>query len=274
MERMIEPEWLDELPADDARAVASRRDLQRLNRIMGHGRIMAGLFLQAGGGGRDCHVVELGAGDGTFAAGVIERLPANARPGRVTLVDRVALVDAETRRRLAAYGCAVDVAQADVFAWLASAPPVTVVAANLFLHHFSDGELKRLLRLIAERARAFIACEPRRFAANLVASRLVGLIGCNAVTRHDAVASVRAGFADGELSRLWPEDSQWSRSEGKAGWFSHVFAARREWNGSEGMVGVPAEVSSVRGSPDKMSRSRHFIRSGFVRPTIALDFLP
>jgi hypothetical protein len=45
------------------------------------------------------------------------------------------------------------------------------------------------------------------------------------VTRHDAVASVRAGFAGRELSGLWPE-AGWQRREGLALPFTHFFAAQ------------------------------------------------
>src|SRR5262245_27301775 len=39
--RRVEPEWLDGLPATDPGAIRSRRDLRRLNRIMGHVGIVA-----------------------------------------------------------------------------------------------------------------------------------------------------------------------------------------------------------------------------------------
>ena len=43
MRRLIQPEILDELPADDPRAIQSRRDLQKVNAFMGH----AGLVTRA-----------------------------------------------------------------------------------------------------------------------------------------------------------------------------------------------------------------------------------
>jgi hypothetical protein len=61
----------------------------------------------------------------------------------------------------------------------------------------------------------------------LQASRLLGLIGCNEVTRHDAVVSVRAGFVDQELSALWPERTRWHLQEEAAGLFSHCFVAQQ-----------------------------------------------
>jgi hypothetical protein len=76
-------------------------------------------------------------------------------------------------------------------------------------------------------AGAFVAVEPRRSARGLLFSRLLGFIGCNRVTRHDAPISVRAGFAGQELSQLWPTGRDWSLQERPAGWFSHLFVAQR-----------------------------------------------
>jgi hypothetical protein len=56
---------------------------------------------------------------------------------------------------------------------------------------------------------------------------LLFAIGCNDVSRHDAVASVRAGFSGRELSRLWPERDGWTLHEAPAWPFTHAFAALR-----------------------------------------------
>ena len=99
--------------------------------------------------------------------------------------------------------------------------------ANLFLHHFSDAQLAELFRAVGQAARLFVAVEPRRAAWPLECSRLLWAVGCNAITRHDAAASVRAGFAGHELSALWRGDDRWILTEKPAGLFSHVFVARR-----------------------------------------------
>ena len=36
LQRRIDPEWLDQLPASDPRAVRSRRDLKRINALLSH----------------------------------------------------------------------------------------------------------------------------------------------------------------------------------------------------------------------------------------------
>jgi hypothetical protein len=102
-----------------------------------------------------------------------------------------------------------------------------VVIANLFLHHFHDLSLAGMFRAIADRARLFIAIEPRRAPLPLLCSRLLWAIGCNRVTRHDAVISVRAGFSGNELSELWPDKPNWRLTEQRAGPFSHLFIAQK-----------------------------------------------
>ncbi|HTA95540.1 MAG TPA: hypothetical protein VK769_05390, partial [Verrucomicrobiae bacterium] len=114
---------------------------------------------------------------------------------------------------------------ADVFDWPQSS--VEIVVANLFLHHFENERLAELLQSISGRAKLFIAIEPRRAPLPLVFSRLLWAIGCNDVTRHDAVVSVRAGFSGSELSMLWPDKQNWRLTERRAGLFSHLFIAQK-----------------------------------------------
>ena len=226
MTRRVEPEWLDELPADDPRARRSRADLRRVNALMANARIVAGELVRSLPGPA-ASIAEIGAGDGAFALRVVARLPAPAAAARISLVDRQAIVAAPTREAFARRGWEALVETADVFDWLAAAPACDAIVANLFLHHFDDASLARLLAAVAARTRCFVACEPRRSGIALTGSRLLGLIGCNDVTRHDAVASVRAGFDGEELSRLWPERSGWVFDERARGLFSHGFVARR-----------------------------------------------
>ena len=105
--------------------------------------------------------------------------------------------------------------------------PHDLLIANLFLHHFAGDALARLLVGIAARSKVFVACEPRRAATALLGSHLVGLLGCNAVTRNDAVLSVHAGFRDAELTASWPKTLSWQIDEYPAGLFTHCFLANR-----------------------------------------------
>jgi 2-polyprenyl-3-methyl-5-hydroxy-6-metoxy-1,4-benzoquinol methylase len=223
--RRLEGEWLDELPADDPRARRSRADLQRINAIMGNARIVASalkpMFPEP-----PRSLVELGAGDGVFALRLARLI--GARGMDVTLMDQQRIVAPETLRAFGEAGATVDVAQADVFDWLERpGPRVDVIMANLFLHHFEDEPLARMLSLVSSRTRVFVACETRRSVATMAGARMLGVIGCNDVTRHDAAASIRAGFREGEISALWPA-GPWSLREETRGLFaSHLFMAAR-----------------------------------------------
>jgi SAM-dependent methyltransferase len=226
--RCLEAETLDHLREDDPRAIRSRRDLQRINRIMGNTMIVDAL-LDRSIPHPPLRIAELGAGDGSLILWIARRR-ASGWPGvTLTLVDQQDLLSAPTRAAFADLGWTVHAATMDVFAWLESKdhPRYDAIFANLFMHHFEADALSRLFRAIAPITKCFVACEPRRARIPLFASHLVGAVGANAVTRRDAVLSVRAGFRDRELSAIWPNDGEWHTSERGARLFSHTFAAVR-----------------------------------------------
>ncbi|HSJ96547.1 MAG TPA: methyltransferase domain-containing protein [Myxococcota bacterium] len=225
MERVLEPEWLDELPASDARAAGSRADLRRLNAILGHAGILSrvlGRRLPPWGPPR---IADLGAGDGRLLLAIARRLQ---RPGFATLVDLHPAVSADTVAAYTRLGWSVSILSRDAHEFLARTRlAFDAVVANHFLHHFGQAPLERLLAAALGRTGLFVACEPRRARAALTASRLLWALGCNGVTRHDAVVSVRAGFRGGELSAAWPPGGKWWLEEREAGLFSHLFVAQR-----------------------------------------------
>jgi SAM-dependent methyltransferase len=271
--RTLHPELLDTLPADDASAIGSRRDLRRLNNLMGHARIIARSLKQIFPQQPPSRILEIGAGDGQLLLRVARRLrgwiklqrsrdlesttqflPLPQGEGRgegegrsvttvvstaqprssapqvdVLFIDLQNLLSEDTKIEFAILNWGVRCVEADIFDWLSDPSAQTdVVLANLVLHHFTDAQLTLLFAEAAEKADAFIAVEPRRSRWPLFCARLLGLIGCNAVTRHDAPISVRAGFTGRELSALWPRNGEWELTECRAGLFSHLFVARRK----------------------------------------------
>jgi protein-L-isoaspartate O-methyltransferase len=226
--RRVEPELLDVLPATDPRAMRSRRDLVRVNALMANTGIVARELRAALPPGFR-RVAEIGAGDGVFAARVAALLAARRDGSEFTLVDRQQIVTAPTIARFASQGWQVRAEQSDVFEWLRrpAVPAFDAIVANLFLHHFEPAQLAELLMLASGRTRVFVACEPRRSTSAWVGAQLLGLVGCNEVTRHDAVVSVRAGFRGQEIAALWPGAGKWTLQERPRGLFSHSFVARR-----------------------------------------------
>lgn len=226
--RCVEAETLDHLREDDPQAIRSRHDLRRINLIMGNMPILDSL-LNDSLARPPLRIAELGAGDGSLLLRLARRR-ARSWPGvTLTLVDRQNLLSARTRAAFAELGWTVHAAAMDVFAWLdrEDHPRYDAIVANLFVHHFEGDALIRLFRAVAQITECFVACEPRRARIPLLFSHLVGAVGANAVTRLDAVLSVRAGFRDRELSSCWPNNGEWHTSETDARLFSHTFAAVR-----------------------------------------------
>ena len=225
--RCVEPEWLDELPADDPRAMRSRRDLIRVNGWMLQTSIMGRLLTKHHGEKPPRHIVELGAGDGSFMLGIARRMASRLPNVTVTFVDRQNIVGEKTRQGFRDLEWKIETVTADIFDYFKqTARDADIVTANLFLHHFERNELARLLSGVSALAPLFVACEPRRSPLALLASRLLIAIGCNDVSRHDAVVSVRAGFSGHELSDLWPATGGWTLHEHAAMPFTHCFVAR------------------------------------------------
>jgi len=225
MKRIIQPELLDSLSPSDPRAIRSRRDLRRINALMCNHAIMRRELEKNLDGRAPGQIAEIGAGDGDFLLRVTRYFSSHWRNPKVRLMDLQATVAPETLKAFLNLGWRAEVVVADVF----NRPPVDcdVVIANLFLHHFEEARLKQLFNMISQSAGLFIAIEPRRASWPLFFSRLLWVIGCNGVTRHDAVVSVRAGFTGKELSALWPDKINWQLREQNVGAFSHLFVARK-----------------------------------------------
>jgi hypothetical protein len=221
--RHIEREWLDDLPPADPRAMRARRDLRRVNSWMLQPIIMARL-LTAYAPGRTRKLLDLGAGDGNFMLRVARRL--GWRDVTITLVDRQNAVSDETIAAFGSLGWNAEIATSNVTEFMEWPAGFDIITANLFLHHLADPDLARLLGRAAQCTSLFVACEPGRGQWALRTSRLLWAIGCGEVTRHDAQASVRAGFAGRELSALWPSDGAWELHEHPR-LFSHCFVARQ-----------------------------------------------
>ncbi len=185
MNRVVTPELLDSLPADDPSAVRSRRDLSRINGMMGNLRWLR-QAIGSTGLSDGAHIVEVGAGDGALANAL-------ARDGyRVTAID-LSSAPANLHE-------GVTWIRGDLFEEL---PRLSgdVLVGNLFWHHFSDEQLVDLAATVAK-FRVVLASEPLRARfPQVLGALLVPFV--NHVTRHDMFISIRAGFRPGELAHQW-----------------------------------------------------------------------
>jgi len=192
MNRRVEPELLDELPPDDPSAVRSRRDLRRLNFLMRHATIVARALLES-----DTkpprRVVELGAGDGTFLLAVAGKLARRWPNIEAVLLDRQNIVTGKTHAGFANW--------AGPPGWRSPTCLRLAGAVSRRIVRLRDRELcsspffcrstaQSCFHSWQSEQNCFVACEPRRAPTVRGISGLLWLIGCNGVTRHDAVASV------------------------------------------------------------------------------------
>src|ERR1043165_5956110 len=98
--RQVRREWLDELPADDPRAVRSRRDLVRVNTWMMQPGIMARTLLAHCEPMAPRSILDLGSGDGRFMLRVAGLLARGWRKDSGNMLGHTGLVESLTAWRL------------------------------------------------------------------------------------------------------------------------------------------------------------------------------
>jgi len=197
--RRLTPEILDDLHPDDPDAVRSRRDLRRINQLMGNYRWLSRQMREAG----ILEWIELGAGAGQLAE---QFRPEERERIRVTGVDFAPRPLMWPEHWPWKRGDLFTFFRQDRFA----NGERRGVVANLFLHHFTDDKLSTLGRLLRERCDAVLACEPSRRRLHLRQGRIVTPF-VNDVTRHDMIVSIEAGFRGDELVALFCDgDRHWS----------------------------------------------------------------
>jgi hypothetical protein len=226
--RFVLPELLDRLPNNDPNAIEIRRDLKTINSLAGNVNIIAG-NLQKYCAESPRVVIDIGSGDGNLMLRVARRLAPRWKNVTAILVDQHDAVSQDTRDAFAALGWKAEPAVADIFDFLDHTRPssVFVMTANLFLHHFQEKQLARLLAGAARTTSLFVACEPRRSRLALRASTLLWLLGCNDMSCYDTITSAWGGFRGKELSALWPREDGWRLHEEKAWLFLQSFVAQR-----------------------------------------------
>lgn len=200
MLREVQPELLDELPADHPEVRRNRRDLRIINAWMRNfswfASSLAAYRVLDGRGA----ALEIGAGDGALGAFLHRRFGPTGLP-RLHGIDR----------------CGRPPAWPEAWPWstadLLEHPfdeTCPVVLGNMILHQFRDEGLRSLGAHFDRTAEWLLFCEPARRKRHLHQLKLGVLINFCETTWHDAAVSIRAGFLGFELPRLLRLDpSRW-----------------------------------------------------------------
>jgi hypothetical protein len=231
MQRILQPEMLDGLPADHPAAVASRKDLRIINRLMNHVSFLnrSTRWIQDKAKKSPVRIVELGSGDGSLACRMLLRWGKVATGSRILFMDQSPCLEKNHAEPLDRLGWEVDNQVVNVFEWFEKdASEIDLCFASLFVHHFTFEEISRLFDQLKARTKAFVCLEPRRDWKGLLAAKALWCIRCDPVTLNDACISVRAGFLNQELSQIWMQNTEtsWDMEERSAGLFSHLFSAK------------------------------------------------
>ena len=222
------PDLLDQMSPEDPKAIASRRDIKRINAVMFQDAVMRGAISRSGLAAPK-RVLDLGGGDASFTLNVVRRMSPQWRDVELIILDRMDVVESETKLKFKEIGWDVKVVTSDVFAFFEQSgqQPFDLVLSNLFIHHFPADSLTKLLSMISSLTTCFVACEPRRSPLTVAGSSMLWAIGCTPVSVSDSVTGARAGFTTREISDLWPDANAWELIEYEKGLFSHCFVARK-----------------------------------------------
>lgn len=205
MPRLVQPEILDGLPPCNSDAIASRRDLVKINSLMGNYRWIRAR-IKASESTTENRYLEIGAGDGTLAKQLRRHLPA----GSYHALDQ----SSQPESWPAGFKwIARDLLQFEDYG------AYTHLIANLILHHFESDALKTLgTKIHHSGLQQLVVCEPCRRPIHKMQLRAGKCIGFNYVTLNDGCISVDAGFRGNELPELlglpstewaWQIDETW-----------------------------------------------------------------
>ncbi|MEM6884621.1 MAG: class I SAM-dependent methyltransferase [Verrucomicrobiota bacterium] len=187
LQRVVIPEILDALNPDHPDAIASRKDLERINFMMGNYRFLKNHLLRNIRPRDRC--IEIGSGGGLLCSVLSER----KIPHGITGLDLAPRPDH--------WPASWHWQQQDLFD-TSSLAGFDIILASLILHHFTDEQLRKLAPQLTATARVLIFTEPLRSSFSHTLGRLAEIIGIHPVTRHDMHVSIDAGFRRGEIPAL------------------------------------------------------------------------
>lgn len=202
-ERIYEQELLDAGDGTDDEVVGNLSDLRRINQLLGGTRVvMQAIRTSLDSSRKEVSLLDIGTGSADIPSSVAAKLR------RLGINPFVAALDlSERNMRLTCARLMVDEAisliQANAFDLPFEDRSFDFVTASLFLHHFRENEIVRLLKGFARVARrAVIINDLMRNLVPYYFIRMAGAVFESRLTRNDAPVSVLKGFTAEELRQL------------------------------------------------------------------------
>ncbi len=203
-QRSYEPEHLDRGDYTPEEYEGCLRELRRVNRFLGDERALrVALFDEiARLPQRTISVLDVGAGSGHLLRVLVQWGRAHGRRVRAVGVElnaRAARAIADESRRFAE----IAAVRADARALPFADGVFDYAISSLFLHHFDEAEIIRVLNEMARVARCVVAIDLHRHWLAYYAYVVIGrLFLRNRLVREDGALSIRRGFRRDELLAL------------------------------------------------------------------------
>jgi ubiquinone/menaquinone biosynthesis C-methylase UbiE len=203
--RVYIEELLDLGEGSDDDVAHSLTDLRRVNRFLGGRRVVTDALttLAAQGEWRNLSLLDVGTGSADIPSVVADWCHARGITSNIAALD---LSERNLRLARSRLGInkAVQLVRGDSLSLPFADRSFDVVTASLFLHHFKDEDVVRLLREFARVARrALIVNDLIRNRVPYWFARLTGpLLAKSYLTRYDGPASVLRGFTLAEMASL------------------------------------------------------------------------
>ena len=201
MRRVPSQEWLDDDLGTPKEIHQSFDDLWRINRhlggVSGCLRLLGKFFARTGT--HHARILDVGSGDARLAARLQEELAKRQLSAEFVAFDR--RPNHLNNGNHFPPGFSRVAGDAPKFPFPAKS--FDVVMCNLFLHHFSGAEARKMLHGLAEMAsRAVLINDLERRFLPYFFIRIAWPFARSRVTRHDGAASVRQAYTRQELGEL------------------------------------------------------------------------
>ena len=202
--RVYIEELLDLGEGTDEDVARNLADLRRINRFLGGRRVVLdaldSLMVE---GRRELSLLDVGTGSADIPGAVADWCRGRDIKASVTALD-LSERNLRVARQQLGINQAVQLVRGDCLSLPFADRSVDVVTASLFLHHFEDRDVVRLLKDFARVARRAVIVND--LIRNLVPywfARLTGpLLATSYLTRYDGPASVLRGFTVREMAGL------------------------------------------------------------------------